>query len=114
MDKRVVYKILFTNQGKVYEIYAKDIFQSHLFGFIEAEELVFGDSGSMVVDPGEERLRQEFSDVIRSYIPLQAILRIDEVAREGVAKVSDANVSESPVERGNIMPFPAPFYAPKE
>lgn len=108
MEKQVVYKILFFNQGKMYEIYAKDIFQSHLFGFIEAEELMFGESASVVVDPGEERLRQEFSDVIRTYIPLQAILRIDEVAREGVAKISEVP------EKSNVMPFPAPFYAPKE
>ena len=107
MEKRVVYKILFINQGKVYAIYAKDIFQSHLFGFIEAEELVFGETATVVVDPGEERLRQEFSDVTRTYIPLQAILRIDEVAREGTAKISEAN------EKGNVMPFPT-FYAPKE
>ena len=29
MEKRVFYKILFVNQTKVYEIYAKEIFQSH-------------------------------------------------------------------------------------
>ena len=109
MEKRVVYKIFFINQGKVYEIYAKEIFQSHLFGFIEAEELVFGDASTVVVDTGEERLRQEFADVIRTYIPLQAILRIDEVEREGIAKVSDV------ADKGhNVMPFPAPFYTPKE
>ncbi|MFI4954774.1 MAG: DUF1820 family protein [Gammaproteobacteria bacterium] len=109
MDKRVVYKIIFFNQSKVYEIYAKEIFQSHLFGFIEAEELIFGESRSVVVDPGEERLRSEFTGVVRTYIPLQAILRIDEVEREGIAKVSDVG------EKGhNIMPFPTPFYTPKE
>lgn len=108
MDKRVVYKIIFINQSKVYEIYAKEIFQSHLFGFIEAEELVFGETRHVVVDPGEERLRTEFSDVVRTYIPLQAILRIDEVEREGIAKISDVG------EKGNIMPFPTPFYTPKE
>ena len=109
MDKHVVYKIMFFNQGKVYEIYAKEIFQSHLFGFIEAEELVFGERHNVVVDPGEERLREEFAGVIRTYIPMQAILRIDEVEREGIAKISEVT------EKGhNIMPFPAPFYAPKD
>ena len=109
MDKRVVYKNLFFNQGKLYEIYAKEIFQSHLFGFIEAEDLLFGETHNVVVDPGEERLRQEFNGVVRTYIPLQAILRIDEVEREGVAKVSEMS------DKGaNVMPFPAPFYTPKE
>jgi hypothetical protein len=109
MDKKVVYKVLFTNQGKVYEIYAKEIFQSHLFGFIEAEELVFRQSPSVVVDPNEERLRHEFTDVTRTYIPLQSILRIDEVEREGVAKVSDA-----PKGHNNVMPFPTVLYSQNE
>lgn len=100
MDTKVVYKILFTNQGKNYEIYAKEIFQSHLLGFIEAEELVFKQLPTVVVDPNEERMRHEFRGVARTYIPIQAILRIDEVEQEGVAKMSDAPKGH------NVMPFP--------
>ena len=35
-----IFKIMFVNQGKVYEIYARKVGQGRLFGFIEVEELV--------------------------------------------------------------------------
>ncbi|MCK0153207.1 DUF1820 family protein [Alcanivorax sp. S6407] len=88
--ERQIYRVIFLNNGKTYEIYAGQIYQSELYGFIEVEEFRFGERSGVVVDPAEEKLKNEFSDVIRSYIPLQAIIRIDEVKKEGPAKVSDA------------------------
>ncbi len=105
MPTRHVYKILFINQGKVYEIYARSVSQGDLFGFLAVEELVFGERSSVVVDPAEERIRSEFAGVKRSYIPLHAVLRIDEVEKQGVSKISAA-------EGGNIAQFPMPMYAP--
>ncbi|HET7370598.1 MAG TPA: DUF1820 family protein [Gammaproteobacteria bacterium] len=99
MAVKHIYKVIFLNQGKVYEIYARSVGQGALFGFVEVEQLVFGERSSVVVDPGEERLKTEFEGVERTYIPLHSIVRVDEVAKEGVAKVSDA-------EGGNVTPFP--------
>jgi len=53
------------------------------------------------VDPSEEKLKNEFSGVNRSYIPIQAIIRIDEVDKEGASKVSDASGGGN-----NISSFP--------
>ncbi len=89
----------------MYEIYAKHISQSNIFGFIEIEELVFGKAGSVVVDPSEERLRNEFSDVKRFYVPLHSVLRIDEVEKRGVAKIVDTKETS-----GTVTPFP--IYTP--
>ena len=36
-----IFKIVFINQGKVYEIYAKTIRQGDLYGFVEIEDLIF-------------------------------------------------------------------------
>ena len=52
-----IYRIVFVNQGKVYEIYARKVSHGSLFGFIEVEELVFGERSSVVLDPAEERAR---------------------------------------------------------
>ena len=38
-----IFKIMFVNQGKVYEVYARKVSQGRLFGFIDIEELVFGE-----------------------------------------------------------------------
>jgi hypothetical protein len=89
-NAKSIYKVLFVNQGQVYEIYCREIFQSEMYGFIEVEELIFGERSQMIVDPGEERLKNEFAGVKRSFIPMHALIRIDEVEKEGVAKVSEA------------------------
>lgn len=99
-----IYKVIFLNQNKVYELYAKAIYQSEMYGFVEVEEFVFGEAGQMIVDPGEEKLKNEFSGVARSYIPMHSIIRIDEVEKEGVGKIVDA-----PANGGsNIANFPLP------
>ncbi|HET6725559.1 MAG TPA: DUF1820 family protein [Gammaproteobacteria bacterium] len=107
MAVKHIYKVIFLNQGKVYEIYARSVTQGTLFGFVEVEKLSFGERSSVVVDPGEERLKTEFDGVRRTYIPLHAIVRIDEVEKQGVAKVSDA-------DGGNVMPFPYAAQGPNK
>ena len=96
------YRISFHNQGKVYEIYARKVHQSGLFGFIEVEEIVFGEKSGLLVDPSEENLKSEFAGVNRTYIPMQAVVRIDEVEKSGHGKITDAKGGE-----GNVAPFPA-------
>lgn len=105
MPARHFYKILFMNQGRVYEVYARSVSQGGLFGFVEIEELVFGERSTVVLDPGEERIKSEFAGVKRTYIPMHAILRIDEVEKEGISKISK-------VEGGNVAQFPVPVYTP--
>ena len=105
MSSKPIYKIIFMNQGKVFEIYAKSISHGGIFGFIEIEELIFGTRSSVVVDPSEEKIQSEFSGVNRTYIPMHSIIRIDEVEKHGTSKVTNA-------ESGNIAQFPMPMYAP--
>tara|TARA_B100001013_G_scaffold73706_1_gene39161 strand:- start:780 stop:1115 length:336 start_codon:yes stop_codon:yes gene_type:complete len=90
MATKNLYKITFTNQGKLYEVYAKSVSNSNLLGFIEIESLVFGEKTSLVVDPSEEKIKTEFEGVKRTYIPMHSVLRIDEVDKEGVSKISKA------------------------
>ena len=62
MNKREnpIYKVIFLNQGQVFEMYAKQIYQSDLWGFLEIEEFVFGERTQVVVDPSEEKLKAQF------------------------------------------------------
>jgi hypothetical protein len=104
-----VFRICFINQGKVYEIYARRVRQGDLYGFVEAHEILFEDSSSVLVDPSSERLKAEFKGVERTLIPIHSVIRIDEVEREGPGKIHDLP------ERSNITPFPAlAFPAPRE
>ncbi|MCC6301716.1 MAG: DUF1820 family protein [Gammaproteobacteria bacterium] len=106
MKTRHLYKVVFHNEGKVYEIYARQVSQGGMYGFIEVAEIVFGGKSAVVVDPSEERLKAEFGGVRRSYIPLHAVIRIDEVDKQGSAKISDGE------QGGNVARFPAPLYSP--
>ncbi len=94
-----IFKIMFVNQGKVYEVYARKVNHGSLLGFVEVEDFVFGERSSVVLDPGEERIKAEFAGVKRSYLPLQSVLRIDEVKKQGVSKIVA-------LEGSNVMPFP--------
>jgi hypothetical protein len=87
MSDKTLFKISFVNQDKIYEIFARQVAQSGMYGFVEVEELVFDTQSSVVVDPSEERLKSEFSGVKRSYIPMHAVIRIDEVEKRGTAKI---------------------------
>ena len=101
--KTDIFKVIFLNQGTVYEMYAKEIFQSDLYGFIEVEGFIFGERSQVVVDPSEEKLKSEFEGVVRSYIPIGAIIRIDEVKKEGVPKIISTGDKVSPFPV-NIVP----------
>ena len=57
MASTAVYKVIFFNQGQVYELYARQIYQSDLWGFLEVEEFVFGERTQVIVDPAEEKLK---------------------------------------------------------
>jgi hypothetical protein len=102
-----IFKVVFVNQGKVYEIYARKVSHGSLFGFIEVEELVFGERSAVVVDPSEEKVKAEFEGVKCTYLPLHSVLRVDEVRQQGTAKVSA-------FEGSNVTPFPVPLYTPND
>ncbi|MES2663674.1 MAG: DUF1820 family protein [Pseudomonadota bacterium] len=98
-----IYRVIFINQAQLYEVYARQLFQSDLYGFIEIEEFIFGERAQMVVDPSEERLKTEFAGVARCYIPMHAVVRIDEVEKGGPAKISPVNGTVAQFPGGPIL-----------
>ncbi len=105
MTKKNLFKVIFMSQGQVYEIYARSVGHGEMFGFVEIEELVFGERTTVVVDPSEEKIKSEFKNVRRTFLPIHAIIRIDEVDKQGVSKISK-------FEGGNVAQFPLPVYTP--
>ena len=107
MPSKKLYKIIFTNLGKIFEIYAKNVNSSNIFGFIEIEKLVFGEKTSIVVDPSEEKIKNEFNGVTKTNIPMHSVLRIDEVDKQGISKISKA-------DGDNVTHLPGTVYLPKD
>jgi hypothetical protein len=104
MSSHHIFKVLFVNQGKVYEVYARKVSHGSMLGFVEIDELVFGERAGVLLDPAEERIKTEFEGVKRSFLPMHAVLRIDEVSKRGASKITQYE--------GNVTQFPAPLYAP--
>jgi hypothetical protein len=101
-----IFKVVFVLQGKVWEVYAKKV--SHggtLFGFVEVEDFIFGERSSVVLDPSEEKIKAEFQGVKRTFLPMHCVLRIDEVRKQGVGKITA-------YEGGNVAQFPMPTLVP--
>ena len=97
-SKSQLFRVSFHNHGKVYEIYARSVSHGGMPGFVEVEKLVFGEKSMVVVDTSEEKLKTEFEGVERFYVPLHAVIRIDEVAKAGVARISAGG--------DKVVPFP--------
>lgn len=106
MTKHNLYRVVFMSQGQVYEIYARDVDQSDLFGFVAVSKLVFGERTTVVVDPSEEKIKSEFEHVERTYLPMHSIIRIDVVDKQGASKISKLE--------GNVAQFPMPIYTPRD
>lgn len=104
---RSLFRVSFLNQGKVYEVFVRKVHQDGLWGFVTLEDFVFGQRTERVIDPGEERLRDEFADVRRVQVPMHAVFRIDEVAQEGVARIVS-------FEGSNVTPLPFVYPAGRE
>ena len=95
-----IFRITFHNQGKVYQLHAEEVGQGELYGFVEIRGLLFGEHTSVVIDPAEERLKDEFGGTSRILVPMHAVIRIDEVEKRGQNLIFDSG------DQSNVTPFP--------
>ena len=110
---RPLYRVRFVSADKLYELYAHGVSQGELYGFVVVEDLVFGSNAGIVVDPSEERLKSEFAGVTRTFVPMHAIVRIDQVEKRGPAKIVELDGrSEGGSRGGGVTRFPSPIYTP--
>ncbi len=101
MTDHPIFRGVFVNNGKTYEVYAKSVTQGNLYGFVEIQQILFNNRSGILVDPSEEKLKAEFQGVKSTQIPIHSVIRIDEVDKQGVAKIGEASNSV-------VTPFPLP------
>ncbi|MEM0910623.1 MAG: DUF1820 family protein [Pseudomonadota bacterium] len=104
--KDPIYKIQFISSGERYELYVKTLTTSSIFGFIEIGDFVWDKHTQLVVDPSHEKLKSEFGEVERTFIPMHHVLRIDQVAKEGSAKITELS--------DKVTAINSPIYTPKK
>ena len=101
MSDGQIYRVIFSQGEHILEMYASSVSESDMFGFIEIGEFLFTESSPILIDTAQEQLKQQFSNVKRTYIPAHSVLRIDEVTKRGASKIYDKQFTGS-----NISPLP--------
>lgn len=100
-----MFKIVFHNQNKIYELFCRKVSGSDVgYGFVEVRDLVFEAEDSLVIDPTEERLREEFADVECLHIPMHAVVRIEQVKKRGTCAIRDGKSGD----KVTILPLDGP------
>lgn len=97
-----IYRVIFCQDGKTYELYARYVSEEAMPAFLEVEYLLFR-TDQTLLDPSEEKLKAEFKGVERTYIPIHAIIRVDEVFEEGPSRIKDRPAKKGD---GNVWQFP--------
>lgn len=100
--KSTIYRITFLSNGKSIELFAGEVTTSALWGFVEVSGLMFDTTEGLVIDPTEERLREEFAGTKRLHLPMHSVVRVEEVERRGVCRIRDAATGDK------IVPLPLP------
>lgn len=107
-ESEYIFRVQFANHEELYEVYCRSVSPSDMYGFICLEEFVFGEASALVIDPSEERLKNEFKNVKVSFVPMHAIFRIDEVERKAV----QPKIRGSQKGGTKVHSFPGSVYTP--
>jgi hypothetical protein len=102
MSASRLYRVTFLSGGKSIELFAREVTTSALWGFVEVSGLMFDSGEGIVIDPTEERLREEFAGTKRLHLPMHSVVRVEEVDRRGVCRIRDAATGEK------VVPLPLP------
>ena len=78
-EERYIFKVIFNDENRnVITLYAEEMTTS-LLGFIEISKLFFPEASDIIVTPDDDKVYKIFKDVKRVYIPINQIIRIDEL-----------------------------------
>lgn len=106
-EQEPIYRITYHSNGQVVELYARNVYQGGMFGFVEVEELLLDEPQSeLLIDPEVERLQSEFAGVEITFIPLHSIIRIDQMRTAGRTKVSQSEAAQG---HANVSYLPGMF-----
>ena len=104
-ESNALYRVQFICHNERYEVYVREGSQGQLFGFIEIANFVWDNHTALIVDPSHEKLKNEFADVRHTMIPMHHVLRVDQVRKQGAARITELG--------NNVSPFPSPIYTKK-
>jgi hypothetical protein len=81
--KKKLFKVMFIDEEKkVQTLHASNLNPSSFLGLVEVSDIVFIEQSELIITPDDGKLQEKFKNVEKSYIPLNSIVRIDEVMME--------------------------------
>ena len=78
---KTLYRITFMNEKhEPLQIYAGSVRMCDILGLMEASDILFIDSSDIIINPEDDKIKKLFHDVAATMIPINSLIRIDEVA----------------------------------
>lgn len=104
---KTYYKVTFSNEKELYQVCARRVVSSDLYGLVEIGDFIFP-KNKLLYNPGEERIRREFEGIRRTWVPYHAIVRIDEISdeRESEIKIVPLESVKPKLEEPNFLKKP--------
>lgn len=87
MNKNTYKIVFYDEEHKPLTIYAQNVYQSDILGFVTAEKLLFPEPSEIIVTPDQDKIRNMFKNTEKTIIPINLIIRIDEVTPDVSAPV---------------------------
>jgi|GEM_PF-3381178 len=81
----IVYRTVFTHLDQVYTLYSQGISEETLVGFIEVDGILSMAQDIVMSTENQEAhevFRQQLQSIKRTYVPMHAVVRIDEMTRK--------------------------------
>jgi hypothetical protein len=100
---RVTFQNEITGSSELFQVCARNVSASDLYGLVEISDFVFPDS-QVVYNPGEERIRREFQNVRKTWIPYHAIVRIDEVPESTATEIKVVSLETARQTEARVSP----------
>lgn len=83
--KDIVYRTVFTHLDQVYTVYSQGISEETLVGFIELDSIIEVKQEVVLSTESHETHQlflQQLASIKRTYVPMHAVVRIDEMTRK--------------------------------
>jgi len=98
--KKKLFKVVFIDEDKTIQtIHSLKLNPSSFLGLVEISDIVFIGRSEIIISPDDGKMKAKFKNVERSYIPLNSIVRIDELSLEKetpVIKLYSEELDENP------------------
>ncbi len=87
-----IFRVHFTWKEKEYELKARSLDMTHPY-FVSIKDLVLPEKNSVLINPADDEIRKNFSEVRQLMLPFQSVSLIEEFTEDPDARRSEPSPS---------------------